>query len=249
MIKQPHIIPIQIETERIPLDVMLYGFCGQTGKVEHIRQKRQMLMAAGNSPPPEYQRRKEADHDQIIYNNRLHTILGTGLLRINHYFCVDGDHGMSTDLQLATWVAAGIIVLLLFIIAAILSVLCIAGHAMIVIQRANRGSNDERNRFQTSCFVELLSDAIAWIVIMASLLYVALTWNERRGSHATLGSGCIVMLAISFAMFCGSIGLVSWEKALSRYVPALKTVFHECQRRIDSPVSSVGMKDTDKGLV
>jgi hypothetical protein len=62
--------PIPVNTEHIPINVMLYGICGQAIKAELIRENKKNLMAAGNHGYP------KSPNDEV-YINRLHIITGS----------------------------------------------------------------------------------------------------------------------------------------------------------------------------
>ena len=200
--------PIPIQTKTISLDVMVYGVCGQQRKLKQIWVNREILLGAGNH----YQQKQGAD-EIVPHNNRLQTLLQkTKLLEINRHLCADGDI-INRDPLLATWVGAGLIVLVLFAVSGILSLLCITFHVITVIQNSIITSIrcDGRCQYRTKWIVDLLSEATSWFVVFASILYVALTWGERRSTDASLGSGCLAVLGISFAMFWETMYRKKWD--------------------------------------
>mmetsp|Transcript_7166 Transcript_7166/g.15510 ORF Transcript_7166/g.15510 Transcript_7166/m.15510 type:complete len:289 (-) Transcript_7166:50-916(-) len=213
--------PIPIHTERIPLDVMIYGICGEPNEVKRIHENKQFLSMSGYP-------RQQQNTSEIFYNNRLQMILDTKLRRIDRFLCVDGD-SVNDDLQLATWVATGLIVIMLLTLGGVLSLVCTLFHAVNWIKYG-------RNRHRKSCVAELLAEAISWIVIFASILYVVFTWSERRSSHASFGPGCIVMLTVSSVMLCGSMRL-SLGIILSKFTPAFNILFHKCQGQKENSTS------------
>ncbi len=192
--------PVPIHTTRIRLNVMLYGVCGrQNGEaLRQISQNMETLRNAGNRP-------QAPGSDDAVYDNRLQLILDTKLTRVNAYLCGDGGV-VHADRQYSTWVAAGLAVTLILMMAGALSLLCIA--IICALDIARRRHDDDR-RGAGRC-VWLLSDAISWLVIFASLLYVSLTYQERGRSHASFGSGCVFM----------SIASVLIGARLARFSPA-----------------------------
>ena len=172
--------PIPITTEHIPINIFIYGVCHQENKLQHILKNRITLLNAGNYVSKE---------EKVVHRNRLQMILDTNLTAINNFLCRDEEGPrLNTNPQVATWVAAGLVVLLLLTIAGILSLLCAAAHVLAIWQ-----ARDDPNWHKLNSVVRILSDSISWIVLFASILYVAFTWGER-GSQNRLGPGCISMI-------------------------------------------------------
>jgi hypothetical protein len=190
--------PVPIRTSRLKLDVQLYGVCGRQSRetLQRINQYMEILRKAGNRPE------KQAI-DEVVYDNRLQQILGTKLTMINAFLC--GDEGIAhADRQYSTWVAAGLIVTLILIPAGALSLVCIVIYTLTLARGRDR-------RGLSWVVVDLLSNVISWLMIFASLLYVALTWQERARSNASYGSGYVIMSIASMLISARLAGILSRE--------------------------------------
>jgi len=210
--------PIQIQSTELSLDVMIYGVCGRQSRktLLNIHENMEILRNAGNRP--------NYDNDEvvIIYDNRLESLLDTVLARrVNEIICHvannDDEKGSmspqpSFDRQYATWVAAGLVVLMILLFAAPLSLLCI-----VLICTLNLVAWRYKHRRSTKCksrwwqLIELLSNVTAGLVIFATFLYVALTWQECQSSKALYGSGYIIMLLASVFISVRLSGLLIEE--------------------------------------
>ena len=100
----------------------------------------------------------------------------------------------NNDQQYATFVAAGLVSLLFLILAECLSLFAIAVHTLTIIQWAQKKESNNSIRFKEHWSVELLVNASSSLVIFASVVYMTLSWNERRSSYTAFGSGYIIML-------------------------------------------------------
>jgi hypothetical protein len=190
--------PIPIRTTRLKLDVQLYGVCGRQSRktLEQISRYMETLRNAGNRPE------KQAG-DEVNYDNRLQQILGTKLTTINAFLC--GDEGIAhADRQYSTWVAAGLIVTLILMAAGALSLVCIALYTLAIV----RGRDRCGLRWVV---VNLLSNVISWLMIFASIMYVALTWQERARSNASYGSGYVIISVASILVGARLAGVFSRE--------------------------------------
>ena len=180
--------PINILTDdTIQLDVMIYGVCTRQSKekLQQIRTKKKILLDAGNTS------------DEIsaeTYSNRLQMILKTKLTRINNFICGDNVHMNNNDQQYATFVAAGLVSLLFLILAECLSLFAIAVHTLTIIQWAQKKESINCISFKEHLSVDLLVKTSSWLVLLATFVYMTLSWNERRSSYAAFGSGYITML-------------------------------------------------------
>ena len=197
-----HRSPVPIRTTMISLDILLYGVCGRQSRktLQQINQNMQTLLNAGNRPLSKQE--KQGD-DEMTYDNRLQQILNTKLTRINAFIC--GDEGVAhADRQYSTWVAAGLIVTVILMPAGVLSLLGIAICALAIARRHDRCE-------PSWVVVNMLSNVISWLMIFASLLYVALTWQERTRSNASFGSGYVIMSIASVLIGARLTGIFSRE--------------------------------------
>ena len=166
--------PVPVYTTQIPLDVRLYGVCGQTDKLEQIQRNKEFLLEAGNHGTSQKPRG---------YTNRLQYLLDTKLRKLA--VCAGEANRLSEDLQIATWVAAGLLVSVLLILAGSLSLSALAIHAATVKSRAG----DAPDRYRASSAVEVLSESVSWVSLLATFVFTAFTWNERRSSNSSYGPG------------------------------------------------------------
>ena len=183
--------PINVLTDdTIQLDVMVYGICARQSKesLQQIQTKKKLLLDAGNTSD-------EISAETYEYSNYLQLILKTKLTRVNNFICGDNVR-MKHDQQIATFVAAGLVSLLVLILAEFLSLSTIAVHTITIIQWAQKKESNN-GPFEAHWSVELLAKSSSWLVLFSSFLYMALSWNARSSSYASLGSGYIIMLVTS----------------------------------------------------
>lgn len=192
----------RVHTQQFPLDIMLYGICSQHSRntLYQIQVNKEAFRRAGNFVRVQ---------DEGRHDTSLQRILETKLSRIDNVLC--GENLMdehTADPQYSTWVAAGLIVIILLTLTGILSFLGIVIHTSARMMWGRTG-------VKAYCIVEWISQAISWIVTFSSFLYLALTWSERRSSRASFGPGYVVMSITSMLFVFGSMGL-SLETVLSR---------------------------------
>jgi hypothetical protein len=167
----------------------------------------EILRNAGNRPT-NHGNDKGIQEVAIIYDNRLQSLLDTKLVRkVNEVICnfVDNDNEQgstsfqpSFDRQYATWVAAGLVVMMILLFAgAPLSLFCIVS---ICTLNWIAWSHITRSKSHWWQLIELLSHLNAGVVLFTTFLYVALTWQECHSSKAFYGSGYIIMLLASIFM-------------------------------------------------
>jgi hypothetical protein len=206
--------PIQIQSSHLSLDVMIYGVCGrQSSKtLLKIHENMEILRNAGNRPT-NHGNDKGIQEVAIIYDNRLQSLLEMKLvMKVNEVICNfvnnDDEQGSissepSFDRQYATWVAAGLVVLMILLFAgAPLSLFCIVSICTLnwIEWRNNKHHRSTRSKSCWWQLIELLSNVNAGVVLFAPFLYVALTWQECQSSKAFYGSGYIIMLLASIFM-------------------------------------------------
>ena len=200
--------PIQIQSTQLSLDVMIYGVCGRQSRktLLKIHENMEILRSAGNRPTNHGN--DKGIQEIFIYENRLQSLLDTVLARkVNEIICCvannDDEQGSmspqpSFDRQYATWVAAGLVVLMILLFAAPLSLFCIVLICTLNwIEWRYKHRRSTRSKSRWWLVIELLSNVNARLVLFATFLYVALTWQECRSSKASYGSGYIIMLLAS----------------------------------------------------
>jgi hypothetical protein len=204
--------PIQIQSTQLSLEVMIYGVCGrQSSKtLLKIHENMEILRNAGNLPT-------NNDYDkgiqEVAYDNRLQSLLEMKLVRkVNEVICNfvnnDNEQGSTSfqpsfDRQYATWVAAGLVVMMILLFAgAPLSIFCIVTICTLnwIEWRYNKHRRSTRSKSRWWLLIELLSNVNAGVVLFATFLYVALTWQECQSSKASYGSGYMIMLLASIFM-------------------------------------------------
>jgi len=128
---------------------MIYGVCGRQSRktLLKIHENMEILRSAGNRPTNHGN--DKGIQEIFIYEIRLQSLLDTVLARkVNEIICCvannDDEQGSmspqpSFDRQYATWVAAGLVVLMILLFAAPLSLLC------IVLSVPSIGSNGDTN--------------------------------------------------------------------------------------------------------
>ena len=214
---------IQIQSTQLSLDVMIYGVCGRQSRktLLKIHENMEILRSAGNCPTNHGN--DKGIQEIFIYENRLQSLLDTVLARtVNEIICHvannDNEQGSmspqpSFDRQYATWVAAGLVVLMILLFAAPLSLLCIVSICTLnwIQWRYKHRRSTRSKSFRWWQLIELLSNVTAGLVIFATFLYVALTWQECRSSKASYGSGYIIMLLASIFMSIRLSGLLIEE--------------------------------------
>ena len=180
-------IATQVATEEIQLEVMAYGVCKrQSGEhLQRIHDKNLALERAGNF----------VGYDNERYHNRLQLLLSTDLLNLANFLC---GSNIFIDPQTNTWTAAGLVIILLLILAGLLSLLSITTHVSTVIYTKSY------DRYRPNKAVTLFATASTTMISMASLLFVSLTWHERT-SMAQFGTGFIIILTVTVLILCGHI--------------------------------------------
>ena len=211
--------PIQIQSTQLALDVMIYGVCGRQSRktLLKIHENMEILRSAGNRPTNHGN--DKGIQEIFIYENRLQSLLDTVLARtVNEIICHvannDNEQGSmspqpSFDRQYATWVAAGLVVLMILLFAAPLSLFCIVLICTLNwIEWRYKHRRSTRSKSRWWLVIELLSNVNTGLVLFATFLYVALTWQECRSSKASYGSGYIIMLLASIFMSIRLSGLL-----------------------------------------
>jgi hypothetical protein len=193
---------------------MIYGVCGRQSRktLLKIHDNLEKLRNAGNRPT-NHGNDKGIQEVAIIYDNRLQSLLDTKLVRkVNEVICnfVNNDNEQdstsfqpSFDRQYATWVAAGLVVMMILLFAGVpLSLFCIVSICTLnlVAWRYNKHRRSTRSKSRWWLLIELLSNVNAGLVPFTTFLYVALTWQECQSSKAFYGSGYIIMLLASIFM-------------------------------------------------
>ena len=195
---------IAIETERVPVDIMLVqcmgGVCGPSRTL--IQQKMAVLMAAGNGHVQSH----DYDENEASKKISLLNSISTGVATL---FDVDTDN-MRDDLQIKTFVLAALVSIPFLTLAGILSAVVVAAHSIAIA--AGEVTNDKQNcvaRYSHSA-ANILSGAISWICLLVSLIYPTITWGQIfRKNGARFGWGYILVLGCTIGMCCISVGMPS----------------------------------------
>ena len=165
------------------LNVMIYGVCGRQSRktLLKIHEKMEILRSAGNRPTNHGN--DKGIQEIFIYENRLQSLLDTVLARkVNEIICHvvdnDNDHLVTLhqqhffDRQYATWVAAGLVVLIILFFTAPLFILCIVSICTLNwIEWRYKPRRSTRSKSRWWQLIELLSNVNAGLVIFATFLF------------------------------------------------------------------------------
>ena len=210
---------LEVLTETIALDVWLFGVCNRhsSEQIQRIHENKSRLADSGNYNP-------HLD-DEMIYTNRLQLILATRLTEIDNLFC---GEDVQLDPQYTTFVAAGLVTIILLALAVSLLLLCITIHT---VTRIKRTRSKPSSQYEMHWAVKLLYEASVWIVTFALLLYFAFTYAVRRGPNASVGSGFIIlMITTIFIHIC----LCLHFENLCNWIATVIDHKFKCPRRKDT---------------
>ena len=121
------------------------------------------------------------------------------------------DDNMRKQLQVRVFAYAGVLVILLLIIASALSVLSLLALA------ASRLLSQRRHAAAVSKVVCFTKEAISCLLLAATILYPATIFRQLRSSGSTLGPAYIVMAFIAALIYFGPTvmkGCVATRKRL-----------------------------------
>ena len=186
--------PIVVGSEIIQANTMLFpclgGICSQDKEL--IQQNLKLLLDAGNTSQNDLGQSSAA-------TSTVEAFFNTMTIWLASIFRTDADN-MRNDEQVQLFAWAGVLVVLLLLLAGVLSAAAILIHTINIIQR---GSDELKS------IVESFNDAIGWILAFASLLFPAMTWTQPKKYQA----GFIIMLLCSIGLNCSCVG-----RALARWV-------------------------------
>mmetsp|Transcript_25497 Transcript_25497/g.41440 ORF Transcript_25497/g.41440 Transcript_25497/m.41440 type:complete len:276 (-) Transcript_25497:393-1220(-) len=179
---------IEVGTEELPLDLHLFrclgGICGEPKMM--VNAKMIDILNAGNSaktsPAP-----IEEENSIIVMLNSLSQVLAT---------IFGDDDNMRDKLQIRVFAYAGVIVILLLLIA---STLALISFVILVVSHLCKQSTAPQN------VVAFLRETISSLLLCATVVYPAATWNQLRSSGSSLGSGYIVMVMLTVMIHSGSL--------------------------------------------
>ena len=213
---------IEVGAEELPLNVYLFqclgGICGEQKMM--IEAKMADILNAGNSastPPDPTQ-----ENNFIVMLNSLSQGLGT---------LFGDDNNMRDKTQVRLFAYAGVLVILLLLIA---STLASISFLVLAVSRLSRQCKRSATPKKV---VEFSTEFIACLLLGATVLYPATIWKQMRSSGSSFGSGYIVMAMLTARMHLGSL-MMRGLKAMGVYIRSKK----EEQRQIESSPTSVSQE-------
>jgi hypothetical protein len=224
---------IEVGTEKLSLDLHLFqclgGICGQQKMM--IEAKIASIMNAGNSARPIASPHPQEDNLIIIILNSL-----------SHGFAalLGDDDNMRDKPQVRVFAYAGVLVILLLLIASALALISLLLHAVSNLSQRHEPSASKK-------VVAFSREVISCLLLGASVLYPATTWKQMRSSGSSLGPGYIIMAMLTATLHLGS-SVMTGFKAMREYLRRRKQQNH---RPIDEipPSSSVPFDDQETNMI
>jgi hypothetical protein len=183
---KPTIEGVELTTDELSLPIYLFrclgGICGEQKMA--VETKMAALRDVGNiaeTPPLPI-----SEDNQIIVM----------LDYVSRRMFFGDEANMRKQLQVRVFAYAGVLVILLLIIASALSVL-----SLLALAASHMLS--QRHAPVTSKVVCFTKEAISCLLLGATILYPAATFRQLRSSGSTLGPGYIIMAFITVLIYFG----------------------------------------------
>ena len=190
---------IEIGIEQVTINLYLFqclgGVCGEQKNLIEI--KIEELINAGN--------RAQSNPTPEDNGNGIAVMLLDSLSRGIATLFGDDDN-LRDRVQVRPFAFAGVLVILLLMIASVLSLVS------LLVLAVSHYFNQQR---KCRSIVTFLREAISGILLCATILYPAATWSQIRSS-ASLGPGYIIMALVTANIYFGSSLVKGMRESLCR---------------------------------